>query len=573
MEGGTPSAEFKFLYPYPEYLRELVVVNFNEKFISDDLLKRELSKLKEFGRRGLRKENYHEWFEIQLWIEEIEREINLQHFHLDGVTMIINETDRIATLHVPGVAEKHPAILTGDSVFVRLPSEVPSVPYEGIVHDVVFIDETLHLGFGDEFLFKYRTGMKVNVQFWFSRSNFIRCHAALQHASKILRILFPTPSLTINEGKLKKIEFCDPRVGQNKMQRQAVEAIVNRVSAPAPYIIFGPPGTGKTSTMVEAIKQVYKQNVNDNILVCGPSNASCDILTEGLLKHISANKILRVNARSRGRAGISDKVWKVSSHEGNFSTIPTMDMLRSYNIVIATYSTAYRVLPLMREKSTECAYTHVFLDECGYTVEPEALIPLLAFPKMVVLAGDPCQLGPVVTNMNALKISLFKGPKKDLQKGFRMDQSLLERLMALPMYKSNAGHYNHQYITKLVNNYRSHARILEIPNKLFYEDQLVARGDRNVLNSMLNWNKLANKKSRLPNPDIPIVFHFVNGREERRANNPSFFNVFEVARVVQYVRRLMREMRVKPEDIGIVTPYREQMRKVKFEPKCVFLNG
>jgi superfamily I DNA and/or RNA helicase len=136
------------------------------------------------------------------------------------------------------------------------------------------------------------------------------------------------------------------------------------------------------------------------------------------------------------------------------------------------------------------------------------------------------------------------------------------------VYKANGGRFNHLYITKLVENYRSHARILEIPNKLFYDNQLEARGDKRIINSMLKWDKL-------PNAEIPIVFHGVNGREERRANNPSYFNVFEVAQVVEYVKQLIEEMNVKPGDIGIVTPYRDQMKKVNFVPfiVCVSVKG
>ncbi|KAA0202021.1 hypothetical protein HAZT_HAZT009602, partial [Hyalella azteca] len=551
IEGREPSANFKYLFRYPDYLRKLVVENFNPEFASENSLKASLQNLEDIGKQGLTHNNYGRWFELQLWIEEIEREINLQYYHLDGVDIEVNEGEhgeRMATLHVPGVAEKHPAILAGDSVFVRLPSDQqPSWPYEGIVHDV--INETLHLGFGEEFFLKYSAGMKVNVQFWFCRSIFIRCHKVLKHYQKVLPILFPKHSTRFDEANLVSVDnYFDKNVGKNRRQRQAVEAIVNRVSAPAPYIIFGPPGTGKTSTMVEAIKQVYTRNKDDNILVCGPSNASCDILTEGLLKHIPASKILRVNALSRSRAGIAKNVWNVSSHEGNFSLIPSMDMVRSYNIVITTYSTAYYVMPLTREKNNECGFTYVFLDESGYTTEPEALIPLLALPKMVILAGDPYQLGPVVSNLNPRKISLFKG--------FRMDQSFLGRLMTIDMYKPKGGQFNPLYITKLVENFRSHKSLLEIPNRCFYENQLKARGDNRITNSMLKWAKL-------PNPKIPIIFHGVNGREKRKANNPSFFNVFEMAQVVEYVEQLMHEMNIEPKNIGIVTPYREQMKKIR----------
>lgn len=48
----------------------------------------------------------------------------------------------------------------------------------------------------------------------------------------------------------------DRKVQANEEQCRAVTHIVTGMSRPAPYLIFGPPGTGKTVTMVEAIKQV-----------------------------------------------------------------------------------------------------------------------------------------------------------------------------------------------------------------------------------------------------------------------------------------------------------------------------
>lgn len=51
-------------------------------------------------------------------------------------------------------------------------------------------------------------------------------------------------------------------VGSNKEQKTAVENILNCKSGKAPYIVFGPPGTGKTVTIVEAILQVI------NLLLC-----------------------------------------------------------------------------------------------------------------------------------------------------------------------------------------------------------------------------------------------------------------------------------------------------------------
>lgn len=60
--------------------------------------------------------------------------------------------------------------------------------------------------------------------------------------------------------------FYDRDVASNREQSQAVEMIVSGYSRPAPYLIFGPPGTGKTKTTVEAIKQVKSSQVTYHIL-------------------------------------------------------------------------------------------------------------------------------------------------------------------------------------------------------------------------------------------------------------------------------------------------------------------
>lgn len=52
------------------------------------------------------------------------------------------------------------------------------------------------------------------------------------------------------------IEWINTYMKENERQKQAVKSILNKTAYPAPYIIFGPPGTGKTATLIETICQV-----------------------------------------------------------------------------------------------------------------------------------------------------------------------------------------------------------------------------------------------------------------------------------------------------------------------------
>ena len=89
-------------------------------------------------------------------------------------------------------------------------------------------------------------------------------------------------------------------------------------SGQCPYVVFGPPGTGKTVTMVEAIKQVAKVSAGCHILATAPSNTAADLLTERLLAHILPRDIKRLHAPSRLPSSILNaKVREVSNLDGD----------------------------------------------------------------------------------------------------------------------------------------------------------------------------------------------------------------------------------------------------------------
>ncbi|CAI7798861.1 unnamed protein product [Closterium sp. NIES-53] len=320
-----------------------------------------------------------------------------------------------------------------------------------------------------------------------------------------------------------------------------------------PYIVFGPPGTGKTKTVVEAILQVVKAMSSARVLVCAPSNSATDNIALRLKGNLQVREMLRLYSVSRTRGEVETDLLPFTRYNDTTGTfrLPSLSEIHTARVVAVTCCSAALLYRMGVPRGT---FTHIFIDEAGHAIEPEGIIPIAchAAPHAVILlAGDHKQLGPVVRSLTARK--------------YKLPCSYLERLASLGIFSaedqkdgSYTG-YNTSAITKLVKNYRSHPKILELPNEMFYEGELEACADEMARSSLCRWNELPNKN------EFPIIFHGVMGKDEREGNSPSFFNPTEASVVLKYITSLMgyRSQRVPLTDIGVVTPYRKQMQKMQ----------
>ncbi|XP_014676504.1 PREDICTED: putative helicase Mov10l1 isoform X2 [Priapulus caudatus] len=225
----------------------------------------------------------------------------------------------------------------------------------------------------------------------------------------------------------------------NSRQRSAVVRMLGAQSRPTPYVLFGPPGTGKTITIVEAMLQVLSRLPSTRILVCTPSNSAADLIVQRL--------------HESGRVTTADMV-RYMAFQRSDETVP--DDVRDYcvrcdddaltcavrrRLVVSTCGSCGTLAALGLPPDH---FTHVFVDEAGQATEPETLIPIaMAAPAggQVVLSGDPMQLGPVL--------------RSPFAKTYGLETSLLERLCQRPLYCrdesrfANHGSYDPLLVTKL----------------------------------------------------------------------------------------------------------------------------
>ncbi|XP_055384594.1 putative helicase mov-10-B.1 [Condylostylus longicornis] len=395
---------------------------------------------------------------------------------------------------------------------------------------------------------------KYDVKFRPNRRNFLYQYSALNaidQYSLISVFLFPEDDKQFNSCatiSMPEIDIFDVNVENNPEQKEAVLNIVNGIKYFLPYIIVGPPGTGKTTTIVESILQLQIKKPEEKILVTAGSNAACNEIAKRLIKIKNSQfadlKIFRLFSKSSEKSleNIDKDLIENSNLSYGYHFFPSLESIQNYNVLICTTSLVGR---LKASGLVPSNYTYCFIDECAASTEPEVLVAVEAVFHSnikIIIAGDPKQLGPILHSKLASEYGL--------------KISLLERLLNRKCYRVNDDRmYNRTIQTRLVRNFRTHPGILSISNKLFYSNDLIACANIDLTHWAIGWNNL-------PQKELPLIFHHVSGHTKQDMYSHSLFNLKEVNIVMEYVKKLMyfhiNGRKIKEEDIGVISPYRKQ---------------
>lgn len=329
------------------------------------------------------------------------------------------------------------------------------------------------------------------------------------------------------------------------LNRSQVYAVKHAIQRPL-SLIQGPPGTGKTVTSATIVYQLVKQN-GGPVLVCAPSNTAVDQLTEKI--HKSNLKVVRLCAKSREAIDSPVSFLALHNQIKNMETNTELQKLQQLKDETGELSSVdekrYRLLKKAAEKELlEAAdvicctcvgagdprlhrlkFHSILIDESMQATEPECMVPVVLGAKQLILVGDHCQLGPVVMCKKAARAGL--------------SQSLFERLVVLGIRPF-----------RLEVQYRMHPDLSRFPSNFFYEGSLqngVCADERKLLKIDFPW----------PAVDKPMFFYVTQGQEEIAGSGTSYLNRTEASNVEKITTRFLR-CGVKPEQIGVITPYEGQ---------------
>ena len=361
-------------------------------------------------------------------------------------------------------------------------------------------------------------------------------------------------------------EYTIPRL--NDRQQAAVHKIL---SANDIAIVHGPPGTGKTTTLVQAIKALIKKD-GQQILVVAPSNTAVDLLSEKLSdeglnvlrignparvseklmsltldskmsEHSAMKEIKKLKkqasefknmahkykrnfgkAEREQRKALFNEAHKIMKDVGNTEQYIIDDLMARAQVIAATLVGAnhYTVKKLK--------YHTVVIDEAGQALEPACWIPILKARK-VILAGDHCQLSPTIKSSEAARNGL--------------STTLLEKCVAL----------HPEAVVLLEEQYRMHEWIMGYSSKVFYENKLKAHSS--VAGHLL-----------FPT-DAPLAYIDTAGCSfDEKTDGTSTSNPEEAAFLFKHLSLLVTELGAKYDkdnfpSIAVISPYKQQIYELK----------
>ena len=384
------------------------------------------------------------------------------------------------------------------------------------------------------------------------------------------------------------VEFQDPSL--NDSQKEAIRfALASRDIA----LIHGPPGTGKTHTLIELILQMVRRG--QRVLVCGPSNISVDNIVERLAP--KKVPVVRVGHPARLLPSVLDHSLEVLTHTSEAAAIvrdvrteidqkqASIRKTRAARERRAIYGDLKELRKEYRERESKCVdnlvresnvvlatlhgagghqvknqkFDVVIIDEASQALEAQCWIPLLGASR-VVLAGDHLQLPPTVKS--APKPSKGTSDKTDGEPkttlpGVSLETTLFDRLLKI---------HGASIKRMLTTQYRMHEQIMRFPSDELYEGKLMAAEP--VRARLLK--DLPYDVEETDDTKEPVVFWDTQGGDfpekpeddgmQKKENllGESKSNEMEALIVAKHVENLIGAG-VRPEDVAVITPYNGQL--------------
>lgn len=327
-------------------------------------------------------------------------------------------------------------------------------------------------------------------------------------------------------------------------------------------VVHGPPGTGKTTTLVEAIFETLRRE--SQVLVCAQSNMAVDWISEKLVDR--GINVLRIGNPTR----VNDKMLSFT-YERRFEAHPDYPQLWSIRKAIRELrqqrkhaDSWHQKMDRLKSRATELElrirsslfgearviastltgaanrvlegekYSTLFIDEAAQALEAACWIAIRKAGR-VILAGDHCQLPPTVKSIMALKGGLGK--------------TLMERIVE----------NKPETVTLLKMQYRMNEQIMKFSSEWFYHG-IVESAPTVSHRGILDYDT----------PMMWIDTAECDGKEEFVGENFGRINRAEAELTLQTLQQYLEKIgkqRILEEsiDVGIISPYRAQVQLLRKE--------
>lgn len=503
--------------------------------------------LSKTGEHGINKSNGH----AALWLESDEEKTD-RFAMLSNLFIIQNDSDQQDAIMVFSRAEAKGALVnfrTGD-LGVLYPTSENN--FRSVLRNQIFKCTILDLN-SEQVIVKLRSSQFNQSLFNNNRYWNIEQDNLDSSFNSMYKNLF-TWAAASSEYRNLILGLTEPRMRQqdapivfegNCTENQT--SLLNKVLAARDYfLIWGPPGTGKTSVILRNIVAHLHQNTDENIMVLAYTNRAVDEICDAIISigQDYKNHYLRLGSRVNTNVKYSDNLLD-QIVKSMHSRHEILQLLAGKRIFVSTVSSMVNKTELFRLK----VFDTVIIDEASQILEP-MLAGLLSSFKRFILIGDHKQL-PAVVVQDKYKSSITD-PKLTNIGITDTRMSLFERLY-MQLVKNG---WNDAFGI-LDQQGRMHKTIMEFSDQHFYEGKL------KILPGNLRQTQ---DKFFEQAPEGFEIFQnrklFINAPEDEDLNWKT--NKYEAAFCLQIIKKILMLYEVNGksfhgDSIGIITPYRAQI--------------